>query len=230
MEPDQASLIVSKKQETSGKNIVSFASVKNGKMVGTFDWSAWENRFGVIEDGEMFEMSIAIGNGSPAGAHQTTLASLVHLLGPKPTLAPGQVPVTSRIAKTVESISTMPEIVHQFRPEEKMVASPVSAVCALLMFAPVVFSVGVMVKSGANLKGYDESHGSVRFIANMFHLGTLSIIAIQLAFWLKFNLMQILPVLVPVQLVTVALGIKLSSMISAQPAAASTDTASKKQL
>ena len=234
IEPDQASLIVSKKQQT-GKNVVSFASVKSGKMVGMFDWSIWENQFGTIRDGETFELSVVVGSSSPARAFQTTLAALVYLSGPKPTLAPGQVPVTARIAKTVSSISMMPEIAHQFRPEEKMVAAPVSLAFAALMFAPVIFSIGLMIKSGANLKGLREFHGSARVIASMFHLGTAIIIVIQLAFWLKFNLVQILPVLVPVQLITLALGIKLSAMTTAgsKSVATSTDTTttvSKKNL
>lgn len=228
-------MIVSKKQQ-SRKNVVSFASVQSGKMVGIIDWAAWENQFGSIADGEVFELSVVIGNSSPASAYQTTLASLVYVPGPKPTQPPGQIPATSRIAKTVASLSIMPEIAHQFRPDEKMVAAPISLAYAILIFSPVIVSVGLMIRSGANLKGYGETHGSVRFVASMFHLGSVVIIAIQFAFWFKYNLMQILPVLVPVQLVTLALGIKLSAMKAATSKAVATsttdttDTVSKKNL
>lgn len=235
LEPDQVSVIVSKKQEgPGGQNVVSFASMKDGKMMATFDWSVWEGQFGSIGDRDTFEMSITVGNRSPPVSFQTTLASLAYLPGPKPTQIPGKVPVTTRIANVIASLSIMPEISHKFRPEEKMVAAPISVMFAAFMFVPVVLSVGLMIKSGANLRGYVESHGSVSFIANMFHLGIASIIAIQIAFWLKYNLMQILPILVPVELITLALGIKLSAMTSAAPTVSvSTDTAataSKKNL
>lgn len=203
-------------------------------MVGVFEWSTWENQFGAIKDGEAFEMSVALGNRSPAIAHKTSLASIIFISGPKPTQIPGKIPVIDRIARVLASLSIMPEIVHQFRPEEKMVAAPFSVVWAALVFVPVVVSVLLMIRCGANLKGYSESRASAKFVSNLFHLGILSIVVVQLAFWLRFNLMQILPVLVPLELMTLALGIKLSAISSANTVtvgSSSTDTSiSKKNL
>jgi hypothetical protein len=231
--PDQASLIVSKKG--SDRNIVTFAAARDGRMVGTFSWALWENQFGSISPGESFDMTVAVGNTSPELVFKAPLTSLLYSPGPKIAPIPGQIPTVTRIKDTLSSLAAMPEIIHQFRPEEKMVAVPVSLGYVAIVLAPTLVSIGYMYKVGANWKALSNASTEVQLLANLFHMGIASIVIIHLAFWLKYNLLQILPVLVPVEMVTMLVGIKLSSVSSAsngsRPAAASSaETSSKKNL
>lgn len=226
--PDQASLIVSKKG--SERNIVTFASARDGRMVGSFSWGLWENQFGSISPGESFDLTVAIG--SPELVFKAPLTSLVYRPGPKIAPVPGQIPTVTRIKDTLSSLAVMPEIIHQFRPEEKMVAVPVSLGYVAVVLAPTLVSIGYMYKVGANWKALSHASMEVQLLANLFHIGIASIVIIHLAFWLKYNLLQILPVLVPVEIVTMLVGIKLSSVSSASNGSisASSEETSKKNL
>lgn len=209
---DQASIIVSRQGDV--KNIVAFATKnKDGSLEGTFSWDDWENQFGpIVQDGQgqgEWDVSIAIGHSSPETALLTPVAMLAHAPGPVSPPLPGTVPVKTRIADVSASLSQKQEITHQFRPEEKMVAAPVSFFFTAVTMLPTVAALGLMVHVGANVKGYYMQQRAE--VANLFHAGVIGIIAIHVAFWIKFNLMQILPVLIPVEVATVLLGIKLSS-------------------
>jgi hypothetical protein len=218
---DQASVIVSRQGDA--RNIVGFASKNtDGSFEGTFSWDDWENQFGPIVQGE-WDVSIAIGHSSPKTALLKKVATLTYAPGPASPALPGTVPVKARIADVTASLSQKPEIIHQFRPEETMVAAPVSFFFTAVIMLPTGAALGLMMHLGANVKGYYMQERAN--VANLFHAGVIAIIAIHLAFWIKFNLIQILPVLIPVEVATVLLGIKLSSSFTRTEARAKDKTA-----
>ena len=208
----QASLIVQRAEEKAdGKNVVVFASpAAGGKMKASFGWDAWTDRYGGIDSGAEFGVSLAVWGGDPPVARKTEVAVLAFVKGPAVAPTPGVVPLAARVAKKVASMGVMPEITHMFRPEEKMVPSVVSYAFALVIFAPLVGAVGLMAK-GTSLPSSSPSSPSSS-LAWLFYAGIVAIVSFEFAFWLGvLNLMQVFPVLCALELVTMLLGIKLAN-------------------
>jgi hypothetical protein len=213
----QASLIVQRAEEKAdGKNVVVFASpAAGGKMKASFGWDAWTDRYGGIDAGAEFGVSLAVWGGDPPVARKTEVAVLAFVKGPAVAPTPGVVPLAARVAKKVASMGVMPEITHMFRPEEKMVPSVVSYAFALVIFAPLVGAVGLMAK-GTSLPSSSPSSSSPSSpsssLAWLFYAGIVAIVSFEFAFWLGvLNLMQVFPVLCALELVTMLLGIKLAN-------------------
>lgn len=208
----QASLIVQRAEEKAdGKTVVVFASpAAGGKMKASFGWDAWTDRYGDIDAGAEFGVSLAVWGGDPPVARKTEVAVLAFVKGPAVPPTPGVVPLAARVAKKVASMGVMPEITHMFRPEEKMVPSVVSYAFALVIFAPLVGAVGLMAK-GTSLPSPSSSSPSSS-LAWLFYAGIVAIVSFEFAFWLGvLNLMQVFPVLCALELVTMLLGIKLAN-------------------
>ena len=205
----QASLIVQRAEEKAdGKNVVVFASpAAGGKMKASFGWDAWTDRYGGIDSGAEFGVSLAVWGGDPPVARKTEVAVLAFVKGPAVAPTPGVVPLAARVAKKVASMGVMPEITHMFRPEEKMVPSVVSHAFALVIFAPLVGAVGLMAKGTSPSSSSPSSS-----LAWLFYAGIVAIVSFEFAFWLGvLNLMQVFPVLCALELVTMLLGIKLAN-------------------
>lgn len=210
----QASLIVQRAEEKAdGKNVVVFASpAAGGKMKASFGWDAWTDRYGDIDSGAEFGVSLAVWGGDPPVARKTEVAVLAFVKGPAVAPTPGVVPLAARVAKKVASMGVMPEITHMFRPEEKMVPSVVSYAFALVIFAPLVGAVGLMAKGTSLPSSSPSSSSPSSSLAWLFYAGIVAIVSFEFAFWLGvLNLMQVFPVLCALELVTMLLGIKLAN-------------------
>ncbi len=189
------------------KNVVLALTPSGGKALATFGWDLWKNRFGEIEQGTEFDVSIAVWSSDPPSARLVDVAKLVFINGPAPAPVPGKVPLATRITNAIASMSLKPEIAHMFRPEEKMIPAPVSYLCSLVVLAPVVGALVLM--AGDGVKGRTGSRSDS--LATLFYGGLMLIVAIEVAFWLGVvNLMQVAPVLAVSELAVMALGLRLS--------------------
>jgi len=194
----QASVIV-QRRTGDDKNIVVFASPVNGRANANFAWDSWKSRFGDIEQGTEFDVSIAVwgadesSGSSGSSARRTDVALLTYVDGPTSSPTPGKVPLTTRITEAVASMSQKPEIIHMFRPEEKMIPAPVSYACALVVLAPVVSGMALMSKYGTE----SGSSQRAKLLSTMFYGSIILTIAAELAFWFgAVNLMEVFPMLV----------------------------------
>lgn len=241
MKPDQASVIIS--SSSTGKDIVSLASsTQSGNHVeATFSWAQWQREHGAIEPNETFKLSIAVGNLSPHMAERYSVASLQFVKpskeAPRAGVAtqPSKVDkVEDRIAEAKSSMAVKKEIYHLHPPETTMVSPVISIVFTAIVASPLAVAVYAMVyAAGANARGFFTSRNIV--LAVVFHAGIAAILAVHVAFWLKFNLMQIAPVLACVELTTLLAGIKLSAKARsdqhhAAPSASSSITETSKKM
>ncbi|KAI7837704.1 hypothetical protein COHA_008497 [Chlorella ohadii] len=97
-----------------------------------------------------------------------------------------------------------PEIVHQHRQPERRAPAVVSLFFSLVALAPLAAYVVAALRIGANLKGFPT--GASFLPAAAFHAGLAAICALYLLFWLQLNLMQTLPILAILGVVTAVFG------------------------
>lgn len=188
------------------KNVVLALTPSGGKASATFGWDLWKNRFGEIEQGTDFDVSIAIWGSDPPSSRLVDVAKLTFINGPGSAPLPGKVPLATRITDAIASMSVKPEIAHMFRPEEKMIPAPVSYLCSIVVLAPVVGAFVLMARGGMTRAG--SRSGA---LAGLFYGGLTLIVAVEVAFWLgAVNLMQVAPVLAFSELVVFVLGLRLS--------------------
>lgn len=203
---NQARAIV-QRGAADNKNVVLALTPSGGKSSATFGWDAWKNRFGEIEQGAEFDVSIAIWSKDPALAHRVDVAKLTYTKGPSAAPSPGNVALATRITEALASMSLKPEISHMFRPEEKMIPAPVSCLCALAVLAPLVGALVLMAKGGEKVRAKPSS----KTMASLFYGGLVVIVAIEVAFWLGvFNLIEVFPLLVVAELAVMASGIRMA--------------------
>ena len=100
------------------KNVVLALSPSGGKASATFGWDLWKNRFGEIEPGTEFDVSIAVWSSDAASAHRVDVAMLTFINGPASAPVPGKVPLATRITEALASMSLKPEILHVFLREK----------------------------------------------------------------------------------------------------------------
>lgn len=190
------------------KNVAISASASGGSFKASFSWDAWKNQFGEIEEGKTFSMSMAIWSSDPPLARRADVAVLTYVKGPAAAVPPGKVPLAARVTEALASMAIKPEIVHMFRPEEKMVPAALSYAFALVVFAPMVLAAGLMTKIASVPRAASDAPSTLSYI---FYGGIVSIVAIEIAFWLGlFNLMQVFPVLLVTEVVVMVVGIKAS--------------------
>jgi hypothetical protein len=189
------------------KNVVLALSPSGGKASATFGWDLWKNRFGEIEPGTEFDVSIAVWSSDAASAHRVDVAMLTFINGPASAPVPGKVPLATRITEALASMSLKPEILHVFRPDEKMIPAPVSYLCALVALAPALGALVLMARGGDK----DRTGSSPNALAMLFYGGLVLIVVVETAFWLGVvNLMQVVPILALGELAVMAFGIRLS--------------------
>jgi hypothetical protein len=214
--PDQASVIVHRHASDPEKNLVVFARPSTGgRMDAKFDWSAWNNQFGDVQHGEEFDVSIAVGSRSPPIAKKENVATLTFAKGPAAAPIPGVVSVSDRIAKVAAALSVKPEILHMFRAEERMVAPVVSFAFSLLIVMPIFASLLLIIRNGAGTQGLRSLPGHIQVMAVLFLAGVAAVLVVEFTFWLgMFNLLQVFPTLMALEIFTFLLGIKLSGAMN----------------
>jgi hypothetical protein len=220
IKPDQATLIVS--SGAGEKNIASFAApTQSGDyMECKFMWDTWQNQYGPILAGTKFDLSVAVGSLAPplsvetklgsiffAGAHGKSSAST----GSRDSIA------SQRISKIAASSALKREIIHQQRPEVQMVTPIISTACALLVALPSLLGFSYIIKQGANVEDLSTGSAQKKALSALFHGGIAAVLVLQLAFWTRFTLLQILPALVTVEICTLLVGIKCSALMSSCP-------------
>ena len=201
----QASVII-QRHAGDDKNVVVFASPAGGKLKAIFGWDSWKNRYGDIEQGSEFAVSVAVW-GDQESVRRTDVAMLTFVSGPTAAPTPGKVPLSTRITDAVASMSRKPDIVHMFRPEERMVPVLVSYACTIVVLAPLVGALLLMSKSTVDV----GVQSGAKLLGAFFYGGIVLIMATEVAFWFgALNLLEVFPVLVALELCVMASGIRLS--------------------
>lgn len=220
LKPDQASLIVS--SSVGEKNIVSFAApTQSGDyMECKFMWDTWQNQYGPILAGTKFDLSVAVGRLAPALSVETKLGSIffagAHGKAAAPTGSRDSV-ASQRISKIAASTALKREIVHHQQPEVQMVTPILSTACAIIVALPSLFGFSYIIHQGANVEDLSTGSAQKKALSALFHGGIAAVLVLQLAFWTRFTLLQILPVLLTVEVCTLLVGIKCSALMSSSP-------------
>lgn len=153
-------------------------------------------------EGGKFSLSLILGNRQPTAAIVWTVASqitLLHQPGPD-----GNQP-TDSTSILEKLIVPKPEIKHMHRPAEKRAPTWISYVFTAFSGAGTVTFVYVALMLGGNCKGI-AGKGSNLVLNLIIHSFIAAILVLLLLFWLQFNLLQILPVLIVLEAAYLILG------------------------
>lgn len=147
-----------------------------------------------------FAVSLVLGSSSPAIAETWHFGEMVVSHKPLPDGSQPPVPKTA-----LEAAAEMKkEIEHKHRQPEKRAPWIVSIAFSIVAVVPVLGFIGFVIKSGEfSKKGSSSGAGILRI---GFHIGILSILVLYSLFWMKLNLVQTLPILVALEVVTLAVG------------------------
>lgn len=224
LKPDHATLIVS--SGAGEKNIVSFAApTQSGDyMECKFMWDTWQNQYGPILAGTKFDLSVAVGRLAPAFTVETKLGSIsfagAHGKSPAPTGSRDSI-ISQRISKIAAATALKREITHHQQPDVQMVSPVISAACAFFVALPSLFGFSYIMNQGANVEDLSTGSSQKKALSALFHGGIAAVLVLQLAFWTRFTLLQILPVLITVEICTLLVGIKCSALMSSYPTSSS---------
>ena len=143
-------------------------------------------------EGGTFSLSLILGNRQPNAAIIWKVASqitLLHQPGPD-----GNQPTDSKsVLETL--IIPKPEIKHAHRPAEKRAPAWISYIFTTLSGASTAAFCYLALMLGGNCKGIGGKESNL--VLNLIiHIFIAAILALLLLFWLRFNLLQVLPFLI----------------------------------
>lgn len=197
--PQQAFLRLTNRGSGAG---AYFAAVraKDGALYATAKSADIQKQVGL--QGGVYDAALLIGDTRSAQPLEWAVGTVQVLYAP---LDDGSQPVAAPYRAMDRLFKSKPDITHMHRKPERRAPAIVSLAFSAVVVAPVVLYVGVALRAGANVKGFPTSGGAL-LAASGFHLGLLSILALYLLFWLRLNLMQTVPILAVLAVVTSAFG------------------------
>lgn len=197
--PQQAFLRLTNRGSGAG---AYFAAVraKDGSLYATAKSADIQKQVGL--QGGVYDAALLIGDTRSAQPLEWAVGTVQVLYAP---LDDGSQPVAAPYRAMDRLFKSKPDITHMHRKPERRAPAIVSLAFSAVVVAPVVLYVGVALRAGANVKGFPTSGGAL-LAASGFHLGLLSILALYLLFWLRLNLMQTVPILAVLAVVTSAFG------------------------
>uniref|UniRef100_A0A7S3QP46 Ribophorin II n=1 Tax=Dunaliella tertiolecta TaxID=3047 RepID=A0A7S3QP46_DUNTE len=169
----------------------------------------------------LYEVSLMVG-------HPEVSQGLVWKLGQVELVLPTSDPSPSvRTAHTQPISNVRPIITHMFRPPEKRPPAMISMFFAALVVLILAALIGFLVLGlGVNFNGWPQD-GMTALSALAFHGLIAAMLGLYLVFWLRWNLIQTLPVALGLGAALVAVGHKALSGIATERLNSKTGVGSK---
>ncbi|KAF5841388.1 Oligosaccharyltransferase subunit Ribophorin II-domain-containing protein [Dunaliella salina] len=169
----------------------------------------------------LYEVSLMVG-------HPEVSQGLVWRLGQVELVLPASDPSPAvRTAHNQPINNVRPIITHMFRPPEKRPPPMISMFFAALVVLILVALIGFVVLGlGVNFNGWPQD-GMTALSALAFHGLIAAMLGLYLIFWLRWNLIQTLPVALGLGAALVTVGHKALSGIATERLHAKTPAASK---
>ncbi|KAL4442492.1 hypothetical protein ABPG77_005076 [Micractinium sp. CCAP 211/92] len=185
---------------TGGAAYFAAVKAKDGSLYATAKSAEVQKQVGTQSGA--YELALVVGDARTAQPLLWVLGEVEVLL---PPLDDGSQPAAAPYRAIDSLFQPLPEILHMHRAPERRAPAVVSLLFTLVAVAPLGAFVVLAVRAGANLKGF-PTDGAGFLAAAGFHTGLAAILGLYVLFWLRLNLMQTLPILAVLAVVTAAFG------------------------
>jgi oligosaccharyltransferase complex subunit delta (ribophorin II) len=206
LRPEQAVVRLTSTQRGSSAYFAAGEAKSSEGLEVVFTAEGIQKQLGT--QGGLFEAVLVLGAAAPLVASEWTFATIhvTHRPLPDGTQPPPPSTALERVSQP------KPEIKHVFRPPVKRAPAIVSLVFTVIVLLPLfAFCLG------AFKLGFVPDITSGGAYMMCYHVGLAAILAVYLLFWLRLNLVQTLPILGVLEVLTLATGMKAARSVAKRP-------------